>query len=74
MSFKDVLFDYDKAEVRSDEQAKITQLAEYIKQNDGLVVRLDGHADPRGSDPYNMKLSERRVTAVKKALIAAATG
>jgi outer membrane protein OmpA-like peptidoglycan-associated protein len=69
MSFKDVLFDYDRAEIRPDESAKITQLAEYIKKNDGLVVRLDGHADPRGTDPYNMKLSQRRVEAVKKALI-----
>jgi len=69
MSFKDVLFDYDRAEIRPDESAKITQLAEYIKKNDGLVVRLDGHTDPRGNEPYNMKLSQRRVEAVKKALI-----
>ena len=69
MSFNDVLFDYDRAEIRQDEAAKITQLAEYIKKNDGLVVRLDGHTDPRGSDPYNMKLSQRRVETVKKALI-----
>jgi outer membrane protein OmpA-like peptidoglycan-associated protein len=68
MSFRDVLFDYDKADIRADEQSKITQLANYVKKNDGLVVRLDGYTDPRGSDPYNMKLSERRVEAVKKAL------
>ena len=68
-SVKDVLFDYDKAEIRTDETAKITQLAQYMKQNDALVLRLDGHTDPRGSNPYNVKLSQRRVEAVKKGLI-----
>jgi peptidoglycan-associated lipoprotein len=69
MSVDDVLFDYDKAEVRSDEMPKINKLAEYVKQNDGIVLRLDGHTDPRGNNPYNEKLSERRVEAVKKALV-----
>jgi peptidoglycan-associated lipoprotein len=69
MSVKDVLFDYDKADIRADETQKIKQLAEYMKQNDGLVLRLDGHTDPRGTDPYNMRLSQQRVDAVKKALI-----
>jgi outer membrane protein OmpA-like peptidoglycan-associated protein len=68
-SVKDVLFDYDKADIRQDETTKITQLAEYMKQNNSLVLRLDGHTDPRGGDPYNLKLSQRRVEAVKKALI-----
>jgi peptidoglycan-associated lipoprotein len=69
MSVKDVLFDYDRADVRDDELPKITQLADYVKQNDGLVLRLDGHTDPRGDNPYNMRLSQRRVDAVRKALI-----
>jgi len=32
-------------------------------------LRLDGHADPRGSDKYNLALSERRVKAARDALI-----
>ena len=69
MSFRDVLFDFDKADIRSDEQAKITQLAGWVKKNDGLVVRLDGYTDPRGTEPHNMQLSQRRAEAVKKALV-----
>jgi peptidoglycan-associated lipoprotein len=64
-----VLFDFDKADIRPDEQSKITQLAGWVKKNDGLVVRLDGYTDPRGTEPHNMQLSERRAEAVKKALI-----
>jgi outer membrane protein OmpA-like peptidoglycan-associated protein len=71
LAVKDILFDYDKADLRSDEAAKIARLAEYLKQNDALVVRLDGHTDGRGSDPYNMRLSRERVEAVKKALMEA---
>jgi len=69
ISFRDVLFDFDKADIRPDEQSKITQLAGWVKKNDGLVVRLDGYTDPRGTEPHNMQLSERRAEAVKKALI-----
>jgi peptidoglycan-associated lipoprotein len=32
--------------------------------------RLDGHADPRGNDKYNLALSDRRVKAVRDALVA----
>ena len=71
MSFRDVLFDFDKADIRPDDQAKITQLAGWMKQNDGLMVRLDGYTDPRGSEGHNMQLSQRRAEAVKKALVAA---
>ena len=65
----DILFEYNKADVRQEESAKIRQVADHVKQNDGVVVRLDGHADPRGTDQYNTSLSGRRVEAVRKALI-----
>jgi peptidoglycan-associated lipoprotein len=70
-AFRDVLFAYDRAEVPPDETAKITEIAEYVKQNDGVIVMLDGHADPRGTDKYNLGLSQRRVKAVRDALVSA---
>lgn len=68
-SIRDVLFAYDRAEVQGDEAAKIAQIAQYVKQTDGVVVMLDGHADPRGTDKYNLDLSRRRVIAVREALV-----
>jgi outer membrane protein OmpA-like peptidoglycan-associated protein len=65
----DILFDFDKAVVRQDEMPKIQTVVEKVKANDQLLVRLDGHTDPRGTDSYNGALSIRRVQAVKKALI-----
>lgn len=70
-AFRDVLFAYDRSEIPQDEATKIAQIADFVKQTDGVVVMLDGHADPRGTDSYNLGLSQRRVKAVRDALVSA---
>jgi outer membrane protein OmpA-like peptidoglycan-associated protein len=65
----DILFDFDKAEIRQDQAPKVRELADYLKQNDAVVLKLDGYTDPRGTPRYNDRLSERRAEAVRKALI-----
>jgi OOP family OmpA-OmpF porin len=69
--FKDILFDFDKSALRSNEQAEINQIASYLQQNPGFTVGIDGHTDPRGTDNYNQALSERRVQSIKAALMRA---
>jgi outer membrane protein OmpA-like peptidoglycan-associated protein len=69
--FGDVLFDFDRADVRASEAAKISELAAYLKKHPTFRAELEGFADPRGSQTYNIKLSTRRVNAVRDALIAA---
>ena len=69
--FKDILFDFDKADVRSDETGKVSDIASYLRQHPSVVVGIDGYADPRGSDKYNQALSQRRVNAVRDALLGA---
>ena len=71
LSFRDILFDYDKSDIRASEQAKVTELIDFLKRNQALYVNLEGHADPRGSSSYNQKLSERRVNTVRDAIKAA---
>jgi len=70
-TFTDFLFDYDKSAVRSSETSKVDKLVQYMKDNPAIEIGLDGYADPRGSDPYNQRLSQRRVDAVKAALVGA---
>ena len=70
-TFKDILFDFDKSNVRSIEQIEVNQIASYLPENPGFTVGIDGHADPRGTDAYNQALSERRVNAIKAALMKA---
>ena len=51
--------------------SEVSDIAAYVKQNPSTKVGLDGHTDPRGTDKYNQALSERRVNAIRDALIKA---
>jgi outer membrane protein OmpA-like peptidoglycan-associated protein len=70
-SFRDILFDFDKSDIRASETEKIKAVADFAQQNAGFQIGLDGYADPRGGDSYNQRLSNRRVKAVSAALTAA---
>jgi len=71
LAFHPVHFAFDKADVTTEEMTKIRELADYVKQTDGVTLMLEGHADPRGTDGYNVALSQRRVRAVHDALVGA---
>jgi outer membrane protein OmpA-like peptidoglycan-associated protein len=60
----DVLFDFDKADIRTDAAAALAEAAELIRQKSRGPVRVEGHTDSKGGDTYNQKLSERRAAAV----------
>ncbi|HEY8188234.1 MAG TPA: OmpA family protein [Pyrinomonadaceae bacterium] len=61
----DVLFDFDKADLRPAAQKTLHQAADIIKEKAKGTVRIEGHTDSKGNDAYNQKLSERRAAAVK---------
>jgi len=65
----DVLFDFDKAEIRPEAQQALKQAANVIREKAKGAVRIEGHTDGKGSDSYNQKLSERRANAVKEWLV-----
>ena len=67
LSKRVVYFDFDTDAVRSDYAALIQAHASYLAQNRNRNVRLEGHADERGSREYNMALGQRRANAVRKA-------
>ena len=70
-AFKNILFDTDKSDIRSNEMSKIADIAAYLQQNRPVKVGIDGYTDPRGTSPYNQGLSERRVNAIRDALLQA---
>ena len=63
-----ILFDFDSAEVRSTEEAKIRQLVTAIRGRRRARISLIGHSDRAGADAYNDQLAERRAWAVATAL------
>jgi outer membrane protein OmpA-like peptidoglycan-associated protein len=69
--FSNIVFDFDKADIRPSETDKIKAVANFLQENPRFEVGLAGHADPRGSDAYNAKLSEQRTKAVSEALVEA---
>jgi len=71
VAFADFLFDFDQSAVRSSETGKVDKLGQYMKDNPNIEVGIDGHADPRGTAQYNQPLSQRRVDAIKAALVSA---
>jgi outer membrane protein OmpA-like peptidoglycan-associated protein len=69
-SFRDIHFDFDMSDVRANEVGKITDIVAFMKQNPTFEIGIEGFADPRGTDAYNQALSERRVNAIRNALVA----
>ena len=61
----DVLFDFDRSVIRSDARPALQQLAEVLQAIRGAKVGIFGHTDSKGSDAYNLALSERRAGAVR---------
>lgn len=60
----DVLFDFDKADIRPDAATALAQLATIIAAYPNGRVELFGHTDSKGDDAYNQRLSERRAQSV----------
>jgi peptidoglycan-associated lipoprotein len=69
LSRRVIYFDYDSAEIRADSQAIVAAHGKYLSDNAQTRVRVEGHADERGSREYNIGLGERRAQAVRRALL-----
>ena len=67
LSKRVVYFDYNTDNVKPEFASVIQAHASYLSQNGNRKVRLEGHADERGSREYNMALGQRRSNAVRKA-------
>jgi outer membrane protein OmpA-like peptidoglycan-associated protein len=65
----DVLFDFDKADIRSEAEAALQRVVELIKQYPRSSVSIDGYTDGKGADAYNLRLSDKRAAAVKNWLV-----
>jgi peptidoglycan-associated lipoprotein len=62
-------FDFNKSDIRPDDQAVLDYKAKILQANSALTVRVNGFADERGSDEYNLALGMRRATAAKRYLV-----
>jgi outer membrane protein OmpA-like peptidoglycan-associated protein len=65
-----VLFDTDKSTVKPQFLPLLDKVAAYLDEKGGGAIAIVGHADPRGSDAYNVALGMRRAKAVYEAVAA----
>jgi peptidoglycan-associated lipoprotein len=68
---KDVFFDYDKYDIRPDQQGSVQSDAHFLGQHPTITFIIEGHCDERGSTEYNLALGTNRAETVKSALVQA---
>ena len=66
---KDVLFDYNKADIRSDQSPTAESDAAFLAQHPSIKVVVEGHCDDRGSEEYNLALGTSRAESLKQTLL-----
>jgi len=69
VTFGDVLFATDKAELKSNGLTNISKLAQYLQENPDRKVIVEGYTDSTGTASHNQSLSERRAGSVRTALV-----
>jgi peptidoglycan-associated lipoprotein len=65
----DVYFDFDKYDLKPEARERLSKNADFLKQNLGFVVTIEGHCDERGTNDYNIALGDRRANAAKEYLV-----
>ena len=62
----DVLFDFDKADLRPEATPSLERVLAILQSYPKAAVLIEGHTDGKGNDQYNQALSERRAEAVRR--------
>src|SRR5690349_11062893 len=63
-----IYFDYDRSDLSAETRGRLDEKLAILGQQQGLMIRVIGHADDRGSDEYNMALGQRRAAAARRYL------
>src|SRR5215471_14495623 len=62
---KDIYFDFDRYDLRTDARATLKANADWLKQNPSATAQIEGHCDDRGTAEYNLALGAKRAQAAK---------
>ncbi len=69
LSNRTIYFEFDSAKLTSESIAILETHGSFIAGNGEVTVRLEGHADERGSREYNIALGDRRAQSVRRVLL-----
>ena len=65
----DVLFDFDSYTLGDAQRSQLQTKAQFLRQRSTLRASIEGHADARGTNEYNLALGQKRADAVKDYLV-----
>jgi len=60
-----VYFDFDRSDLRNDARERLAANARFLTEHPELEVLIEGHADERGTNEYNLALGDRRASATR---------
>ena len=60
-----IFFDFDKWNIRTDAEYELEHIVDVMRAHPEMVIKIESHTDSRGSDNYNMKLSDRRAKSTR---------
>ncbi|MCM1450588.1 MAG: OmpA family protein [Clostridiales bacterium] len=66
-----IFYDFDKATLRPESKTALDEMVQIMNENPNITVEMASHTDRKGSDEYNIKLSQRRAQSVIDYLIGA---
>ncbi|HLC41463.1 MAG TPA: peptidoglycan-associated lipoprotein Pal [Methylomirabilota bacterium] len=66
---RDVHFDFDKSDIRAGDAKILEANAQWLKDNSRNLLLVEGHADERGTNEYNLALGERRAKSAMNYLV-----
>lgn len=65
-----IFYDFDKATLRPESKTALDEMAQIMRENPNVTIEMAAHTDRKGSEEYNLGLSERRAKSVIDYLIA----
>lgn len=66
---ENIFYDFDKADLRPEAKEALNEVVEMMRDNPNITIEMASHTDRKGSDEYNIRLSERRAKSVVDYLI-----
>jgi len=66
---KNIYFDFDKTTLKKESFVELNKVVEFLRSNPSVEIQIEGHTDSKGSDEYNLNLSQGRSQSVVDYLI-----
>ncbi len=64
-----IFFDFDKWNIRTDSKYELENIVDVMREHPTMIIKIEAHTDSRGSDRYNIKLSDRRAKSTRDYLL-----